>query len=327
MQLTDQAVAESRERLAPTGWPVAADYRIEDGLVVPCDERRQRIPHRALDAAYMPQARPELPGEFAKVSGGDEKGVLMFVRRYGLLGYADALTPFEENVLRGTRSTATYDPLIDKTYNTELPGDPVVWILAHADTVGFILALGADLDRPKELRRIFEQKIVTDGDVDELRFVRAVRGRTRPKQGHLPVPQSDAQARATALDIIALALADNLAGVTRQVVRTVKGLASFFRFNNLLDHIYWMLADAVTGRRIRQCPECGHFFIAETDRVKYCPRPMGQQGVSSLCMHRMKVRKWRDRERRKQRRGVPPLPTSTRKTTSRPTPPRRRKRR
>jgi hypothetical protein len=249
----------------------------------------------------MPAAQPELPGEFAKLGGGDDKDVLTFVRRYGLLGYAEALTPFEENALRGARSTPNYDQFIDKSYDTELRGDPVAWILAHAEAAGFIFALAGGLDRPKELRRILEQRIVTEGDVDELRFVRAVRGRTRPKQGRLAVPRTDANVRETALGIIALILADNLSGVTRHVLAEENGLTSFFRFGNLLDHIYWMLADAATGRRVRQCPECGHFFIAETDRVKYCPRPMGLDGVSSLCMHRLKVRKWRANRREEER--------------------------
>ena len=104
--MTAEAIRESRERLALTGWPVAADYRIEDGLVVPLDEHGKPARDRALDpTVYMPQARPELPSEFARLSGGDEKGVLAFFRRYGLPGYAYALTPFEENALRAARST------------------------------------------------------------------------------------------------------------------------------------------------------------------------------------------------------------------------------
>jgi hypothetical protein len=308
--------------MVPTGWPVAADYEITGGLVVPLDERGRRISHHRVDERrlYMPVTRPELPGEFAKLAGKADAdvlagtadaAVLTFVRRYGLLGYADALTPLEAHALASARTTPTYDQFIDKSYDSTLVGDPVAWILGHAASVAFILALAGALDSPNNLRHIFEQRIVAEGDVEELRYVYAIRGWTRPRLGRQPVPNTNAERRATALRIIAWLLAKNLSGVTREIGMEATALASYFRFNNLLDQIYWMLADAVTGHRIRQCRECGRFFIAATDRVKYCPRPMGLRGVVSLCMHRAKVRTWRQQKTRRARRHLRSTPRRT----------------
>jgi hypothetical protein len=186
-----------------------------------------------------------------------EDDVLRFVRRYGLPGYAHGLTRIEQHALRLAKDGDGHDPLIDKSYDPQLPGDPIAWILAHADTVRFVGALAAALDTPEELRCLFERRIVADNGREELRFVRAVRGRTRPKEGRLLVPDAKSR-RATALTIIALSLHDNLGGVSRSIGIEGTRLVSLFQPNNLLDSIYWLLADEVTSEQIRACEECGH---------------------------------------------------------------------
>jgi hypothetical protein len=220
---------------------------------------------------------------------------------------------FERNILERAQSVPGYDPLIDKGYDVRLPGDPVAWILAHADSVQFVGALAAVLDAPDELRRLFERRIVADDAGEELRFVRAVRGRTRPKEGRLPAPDAKSR-RATALGIIALGLNDNLGGIARTIQVDGARLVSIFRPNNLLDSMYWLLADEVTRGQLRVCEECGHFFAATDERMKYCPPAIGLEGPSR-CMHRAKMRRWRQGQqagtpRRKGRRirDIPKMP-------------------
>jgi hypothetical protein len=83
--------------------------------------------------AYLPMAHRELPGELATVATGKEANVLDFARRYGLLGYGQA-GRLEELIGARMREGehAKGDP--------PLRGDPLSWIVAHAQTVR--LALG-----------------------------------------------------------------------------------------------------------------------------------------------------------------------------------------
>lgn len=292
-------IEESRGRLFATPWPVAEQYVIEGGVVFPMVSGK-KYRNALLDPTYMPMARPELPGEFAKVAGGGEEAVLRFVRWYGLPGYADALTDLEASALILARdSKDTVIPImIDKGYDPQLEGDPLAWILAHADTVKLAGELAAALPRGGAVQALLERRLVQKRDWQEISYARAKRGWTRPSQVGIPFPGRPIGPKggweAAALKIIAAILNANLGGVRRAVHVEGKPLrvVSLFWPQNLLDCIYWLLADAVTGEQLRQCPECGHFFVATTDRMKYCPPPRGVAGPSR-CMHRAKVRRWR----------------------------------
>jgi hypothetical protein len=71
-------------------------------------------------------------------------------------------------------------------------------------------------------------------------------------------------------------------------------LRSAFEPINLVSAIYWLLADAATGRKVRNCAHCGRAFIAYDERARYCPRPMGEQG-DSVCLNRERQKRFRER--------------------------------
>ena len=274
---------ESRGRSFADEWPVAEDYVIQSGLV------RPRVGGKPVAREYLPMAQPELPAEFAKVGGGDGEGaVLGFIRRYGLLGYAQAWRfPFEE--LGAARS---------RFYTPNLAGDPVPWLVAHARAVALVGELARALDEPEALSLQIGQLTVRAATGDEmLAFSVPGRGRTRPGQVQMRPRKSP---RESALEIIAHILNENLDGVSRTLLVEPQddrrlGLTSLFTPLNLLDAIYWLLADAVVGARVRSCLACKRFFMATSDRMKFCPPPMGLAGVSR-CMNRFKQQQFRERK-------------------------------
>jgi hypothetical protein len=133
--LGHKAFAESQRRLfgaeidgnygMPT-WPVAVNYVIRDGLILPAEVSGQPADTladaiaraRADDGVvrqrggpvlspYRPMSRPELPSELAKVANGKEPEVLAFVRCYGLLGYAHGLSDLERAALVLAKQSTT----------------------------------------------------------------------------------------------------------------------------------------------------------------------------------------------------------------------------
>jgi hypothetical protein len=88
--------------------------------------------------------------------------------------------------------------------------------------------------------------------------------------------------------VIAELLDPNLAGVDR-VYDPFTG-APKFRFETLLDVMYWQLADALGAYRLRRCP-CGALFFAYDQRQKHCPPDPGQR--ESRCTVRFRMRRKR----------------------------------
>jgi hypothetical protein len=318
---------ESRSRLFTTLWPVAEDYIIEEGVLYPLlggqkfvlMGTQQVAARELLDPTYMPLAHSELPSEFAKVSGGGEDKVLAFVRRYGHLGYSEALTEFEAGALRLAKDSQYEMPFaLDKGYDPQLPGDPLAWIFAHADTVKLAGDLAAALQRPSGARALLERRITESlhpGGAavlgPSISYARATRGWRRPHQVYAPAPghphAPEGGWEGAALRIIASILNANLGGVRRFMSvedeeASRPGLVSLFQPRNLLDGIYWLLADEVAGEQLRTCQACGHFFAATDERMKYCPPPKGIEGPSR-CMHREKMRRFREKRRAREARG------------------------
>lgn len=292
---------ESRGRSFTDLWPVAPEYRIVDGHVCPLVNGQFIQQGTWTDTngcrLYLPMARPELPGEFAKAATGRDVDLVEFVRRYGQLGYAQAWRIPEElvgaRVLEGGH---------DET-EPRLRGDPLAWCLAHARTVKLVLDLLGRLADDAALRAVTEQlKVRQDNGHEQFEYIAARRGNLSPSRMVLPLMEP----RATAYHIIQNVLNANLAGVSRclfvewQDDSATQGFTSLFSNRNLLDAVYWHLADAAVGGWVRQCadPRCRSFFVAKNEKVKYCPPPMGYQGVSP-CMNRQKQQKHRDEQKRR----------------------------
>jgi hypothetical protein len=283
-----EELLESHARSFTSAWWVADDYVVKEGFVIPLVAGKpiEYIDvHRGLRAMkqYMPMAHPELPAEFAKVDGGGRDAALTFVRRYGLPG----LWRFQLGKARPNGP----EPLC---------GDPLAWILAHARAVRLVGDLASELDNKDALVQRLEELRATDGTGWPIVFP------FMPHEARYPSilkMKAAATPRETALRVIAWQLNDALRNVSRclgLVGVEPPRLESRFIFEDLIACIYWLLADHVVGGTIRRCRSCGRFFAATSDRVKYCPPPMGIEGPSR-CMNRDKVRRWRqDQEGRQQ---------------------------
>jgi hypothetical protein len=110
-----------------------------------------------------------------------------------------------------------------------------------------------------------------------------------------------------ALFIISDILNGNLSGCVRELIPAPNWdhpvrLDSGFSFHNLMDCIYWLLADAIVIAKVRHCLHCGKPIIAPSDRVKYCPPPMGSHSVSP-CMNRAKQQRFRETADAKKRKA------------------------
>jgi hypothetical protein len=293
---------ESRTRSLSIVWRIADDYRVESGAVVPV--MRGKPIYYPTDIHgdegandYMPGSRPELPGEFAKVAGGTDKEILDFVRRYGMLGYHEAWRVEELGAAFGALG-----------YDAKVKGDPVHWILAHAANVKLVLQLANALTDPNQTKIEIQNLIVHNPETRtaHLSFAKAGRASVYPSQNQMRIFDDP---RECALKIISAILNDNLTGISRGLLIEYNtktrqpDSTPIFRPLNLLDCVYWHLTDAVIGAKIRTCenPKCRRFFNATHRRMKYCPPPMGQAGVSR-CMdaakHQAKPKQNKKRKRR-----------------------------
>lgn len=284
---------EAWRRMVPWLQAVHSTYSLDDS--------GHLVAAGAVVTAYAPINRPEVPGELAKVRS--EADALAFAKRYGLLGFPDAdrtpplgfaevASPKLPSNLRRARGWRAF--LEQRRQHDQAPGDPIDWFLAHAATVRTIAELGFFSDDKAQLIRYLDQYRVRRSS-EEVIALRAARGgERRPDLIEFPV---NVGAPALARRIAAGLLNDNLARARRHM--NAETLQSQFGLRTLLDVVYWLLADALTGQQLRQCLACGGIFTATSDRMKYCPPPMGLDGPSR-CMNRAKVRKWRKEKRLKE---------------------------
>ena len=177
--------------------------------------------------------------------------MLDFVWRYGLLGYSRAWRMEERP---GARLREGGHGQGDPTIH----GDPVPWVLAHAQTVRLLLDLMGRLDEHAALRGFLETlEVQREGQADAYVYRAAHRGYLDPKEWHSA--RRDRQPRDVALHFIENILNQNLTGVSRASIvepqdNGHQGLTSLFEPRNLLDAIYWQLADAAAiGNRVRRC--------------------------------------------------------------------------
>ncbi len=320
--MNDHVVAPSRG--VSGDWHVAPDYGVQSGRVCPLNDDGEPLvgadrfsswDQRPTEAdalgdigqhpaghTYFPMSRPELPAELAKAATGAEKDLLRFTRRYGGLGYRREMLSITRvgTLLDGKGAGAhSVEGTGELVPGGDEPGEPVSWLLAHAETVRLVLQLYGRLDDEPALSSFLETLKISDGPA--LLFVKAAtRGRNyRTCRGLVLEP--NATSRNVAMLILTDLLNNNLSGGIRREIGPEGDsdkIQSVFRFINLLDCVYWHLADAVTGGWVRRCadPECGAFFAAKSERVKYCPPAMGNKGVSP-CMNRHKQRKHRRKKR------------------------------
>ncbi len=293
---TSEEWRESSSRGFLSVWPVHSAYGIIDGIIVPQIDKDQvsihHISGRSIRKCYMPLGRAELPGQFARVSTGGVEEALRFVHNYGLLGYHASFS-FTELIGLASKDFQAHDP--------DCPGDPVSWVLAHSANINLVLELIARLNDEKSLLSVLTSLMVHDPKTNSrsLSIPIAFRGNTYPATCLFRIEESPLQ---TALNVIAHILHENLQGASRriQVLKGANGkfqLDSGFEIRNLLDAIYWLVADAAVHSQVRICDHCKQPFVCTNLKIKYCPSPLDYKGAISQCMNRAKQSRHRSKIR------------------------------
>jgi hypothetical protein len=335
MKSDPEEAKTSRDRGFNKRWPVDENYEIRDGIIRPLldgkfVEADELVPWRAAQRYYYPIARPELPGEFAKLANASEKKVLKFVKRYGLLGYRQVVESDPDrysNIMLYLCAAAEQEGLViphkilsfyqDKALNL---GDPINWVLGHAATVESIMRLSGSLTNPSAINREFEL-LRLDALPDEEEVVFKYWERTSKTQltGSAGGPVYLADKRYALMTVISMMLTPNLGGVSRYLSvdqykaknheslgkkkrfnhESTYELEPIFKFTSLLDCIYWLVADAVLGKTIKRCLHCKRYYISTRKNRKYCP-PRYPGGVSTCQnVHQVTLSRQRKLKERK----------------------------
>jgi hypothetical protein len=272
MKYADEEVASNIQREFAQFWPVYEGYEIIDGRLCYQGERKY---------SYAPMVHEELPSELAKLTRGDEAGVLAFARVYGSLGYKE-FVPFVTRLA--------------------YVGDPLSWIWAHAETIRLCLLLSKALqdDDLSTLNRILRGQQVTARDVEELcepAQAAAIQRELRGAQHYRGVssPMALIAERDTVRfdgwnlrdEVTGADKARELFGVrnfrNRMINANIKGMVreihtgwrtkdrSYWTFTALIETAYWHVANTVDGGKLVRCEECQGVFIQRDNRQRFCP--------------------------------------------------------
>jgi len=222
-----------------------------------------------------------LPAQFAAMP------LDLFLATYGNLGrlYANDV---DENRAWKEDTKAERDDLIEEQGLSAIWAEPVEWIEAHRAGVSWCLRAGAVLSMPSETRRESNER---DQRCDEIRLA-------------LPLEMGFGNTISVSLSAgskfdpvkrlgktLEFALIRNLGGVRRWPEFRDGGLRTTWGAMALIDMIYSLLADALTGERLRICEHCAKPFVQTDLRQRFCP-PL-RVGAKSTCMNTALVRRKR----------------------------------
>lgn len=265
-------------------WYVFESYTVRDGVLV-SEGKIARLSAPAVESS--------LPGELAKLSVlklRSEKftdALVAFAARYGNLGYS-ALAPFEKRC----------------------GGDPVYWVKAHARTVALaleVIVLLREVEsarRPEErgrarknLRSYLEQRGLDPRRPPSFAIAVAIADQVRHKLFftaallHDPVSAAHQYLRSL--------INPNIREVALQLYEAPQGKSQFFfHFRAMIEVVYWHLANALEGGKVRRCAECRLPFIATDRRQRFCPPPGAGR---SRCASRFHIRTFRRNAKRRRR--------------------------
>ena len=269
------------------------DYQIEAGII-------KRKGERYTGREYFPIAKPGLVSGIAKLQPGDERAVLTFVRRWGLLGYA---TP---------RSFPRSDPLI--------------WIWAHASGIRAVLKLRRLLQQgdDEQLSEYLDSCRVTDRMLDAQERLTSL---LRPGQASKALEHVDQLFRIQSSDewlapcpmliygigdqiactgwpergnirqaarrIMADIINPNMVGVYRELWLTEdsSGLEIRRVWDSPLSVAYWHLGELVAGGRVEECEHCHNLFVQRRRDQRFCPPPPFTSESSCASAFRQRKRR------------------------------------
>jgi hypothetical protein len=280
----------SRERGAWDRWGVQDAERRDAWLWFAFDQHR----------IYAPLEHLELPHHFARVATRED-ALLPFVQQYGRLGWyelASDARPQQQADKWLPPKRREYLRLIEEGREKAVYAEPLDWIQAHARTISWCLAAGHAM-RIVGARSRTQRCVELSGQLPRpMGCGSTVRSTPLLREGTIE--------KVSPLNFVGGMLEDylwiNLRGVRRRVLYVGDGrLRSVWGGNSLLESIYTLVADAVTGGRLAQCQACGAVFLQTDGRQQFCPRREGQD--KSSCMNRERVRRYRLRKRKGTRHG------------------------
>lgn len=251
---------------------------------------------------YAPSERSEIPNHFAKLAD-PAVDVLPFIRTYGLLGRAEMHSWREGMTVSGLEYRLP-DALwelqkLHEKGELEARGvwadaEPVDWIRAHAGTVAWLLNVGQMLQHTSPRRRVADWRKAR-GSAPELVGIRPTLS-SDWKRLTEEWYEDEPELEVTGNVLFVMVLNENLAGLRRAVMMVDGELRSVWGGASLLDSIYLLTLEAITGRsRLAQCQACGAVFVKTDERQKYCPPRAGQE--KSTCMNRLRVARYREKQR------------------------------
>jgi hypothetical protein len=236
---------------------------------------------------YAPLEHPEIPHLFAKI-GHDEKALIPFAETYGRLGWSNLqYEEIKDHWLK--QAVATWAQLVGTHGEKAAWSEPIEWIRAHARTVQWCLQVGAALNAKNARKRkeLCEQLAANLPRPAGIRAILRFGPFTREKSEQDKRPP----------DFIGKILEDllwaNLRGVRRLVEYRDGKLHAMWGGNSLIESIYTLVTDSITGGSLSQCKSesCGATFIKTDGRQEYCPPRYGQS--KSTCMNRDRHRRQR----------------------------------
>ena len=261
-------------------WPVFEHYDIKgDFTSVETGEPMEIPSWEQIEASgeprwYYPLANPRLPFELAKIIPYDKESALVFLQSWGHLGI---------DAMQGQSPDTVHEPIL------------LVW--QHASSIKQILNLQQAIYDGSERNFLESLAIPVSNGIGTLHWMNKVQFR------QLGIDYND-DPRLVAKNLISLIVTSNIDGVRTELFASDSGFSIGYWWNNLIEIIYWHLANIVAGGNIViPCEGCGSFFEQTNKKQKYCPPPIEQfleveQGkrsrVQSLCSGRTRTKKHRN---------------------------------
>ena len=245
----------------------------------------------------------ELPTELANLHEGPDTAVLNFVGQWGFLGHGWLLRQYSDKKPGFPPS----HPGVAGEFK-----EPVPWIRAHARNVWYLIRIFIEFSNVSEeasgyqgatdLVRALASRGREPGEDWEIQFAAVLKDdarRTLPEGSQFGfVPGTVAYVRDLLRGVVMMMIGANLQGPHVSLRgNPAGGLTIGYRFQSLLEGIYWQLANASTGSvKFVQCRQCGRLSVKNHPRQRFCAPEPGKK--ESRCAVDYNTGRIRDQRRR-----------------------------
>lgn len=276
-------------------WVVQADYFIEEDNLYGSGKAH----------VYKPQDEPDLPFELAKLASGNVSDIINFARRWGLLGHEAILERDERLALLAQRE------MTGKNW-FEAIGEPVEWILDHANNLSFCLGMleylgKADQVGLREFLRLRMRPWVFpvngldawlvppyEGDLSDLHF----------DETDISKYVLDADLNGDAIAVGRRLLPTRVNSHIGELQLNLISDSSHqhnaygYHFTAMIEIAYLHVAELATREKgVARCPECQHYFKQSRFGQQYCPPTEGLS--ESQCAQKARYKNNYERTRQK----------------------------